>query len=285
VVSLSTGELRIDGTHAVYELRVPMYEITHVANPDVALLDHVRFAGARLVSSSCNSEGDDYVCIANYDFPRPMDRVNVECTLYQITVPNHVHMLRAIAGRNADQVRFDQSATRAELRLKPASAPEDLIIDLGTGAWRAIASPAPLFLLALVLAARSSREAVLLALMYLAGEWCMRPLAPRIPWPLAPRFVEAAMALTVAYLAVEILTLPKAGKRWLIVLVLGCFHGLYYASFPVTYLAGATFIQAALIAILAWAALRWSTPGIRRTSAAVLLAGGIGWFVLRLMRP
>jgi hypothetical protein len=284
VVSMSTGELRVDGTSAVYELRMPMYEVAHVTNPETALIDHVHFDGARLVSSVCHQEDDTYVCIANYEFPKTLDRVNVDCTLYQITVPNHVHLLRAIQGPNSDQAVFDQNVPRAEVRFRPPSPLEVILRGVAEGMWRAIATPAILFLIALAIAARSAKEAVLLAAMYLAGEWLTRPIAPRIPWPLAPRFIEAAMALTVAYLAVEILTLPKAGKRWAVVLVLGLFHGLYFASFPASYLTGATLIQVALIGLLAWLALRFSTPLLHRITAILLLLASVAWFVLRLAR-
>lgn len=284
VVSMSTGELRVDGTLAVYELRMPMYEIAHVANPETALIDHVHFAGARLISSACHQEGDTYVCIANYKFAGPIDRVEVDCALYQVTVPNHVHLLRAIQGPNSDQAVFDQNVPRAEVRFRPPSPMEVLLRGIAEGMWRAIASPAVLFLIALAIAARSGREAALLAAMYLAGEWLTRPIAPRIPWPLSPRFIEAAMALTVAYLAVEILALPKAGKRWAVVLVLGLFHGLYFASFPASYLTGASLIQAILIAILAWLALRFSTQMIHRIATVLLLLASLAWFVLRLVR-
>jgi hypothetical protein len=284
VVSMSTGELRVDGTLAVYELRMPMYEVAHVASPETALIDHVHFAGAHRTSSACHQEDDTYVCIANYEFPAPVDRVQVECALYQITVPNHVHLLRAVKGPNSDQAVFDQNVQRAELRFRPPSPMEVNLRGAAEGMGRALASPAVLFLLALALAARSAREAALLAAMYFAGEWLARPIAPRIPWPLAPRFIEAAMALTVAYLAVEILTLPKAGKRWAVVLVLGLFHGLYFASFPASYLTGATLIQVALIAILAWLALRFSTPVLHRITAILLLLASVAWFVSRLVR-
>jgi hypothetical protein len=284
VVSMSTGELRVDGPLAIYELRMPMYEVAHVANPETALIDHVHFTGARLISSACHQDDDTYVCIANYEFPASVDRVQVECTLYQITVPNHVHLLRAVKGPNSDQAVFDQNLSRAEIRFRPPSPMELVLRGIGEGMWRAIATPAILFLVALALAARSAREVALLAAMYLAGEWLTRPIAPRIPWPPAPRFIEAAMALTVAYLAVEILTLPKAGKRWAVVLVLGLFHGLYFASFPATYLAGATLIQAVLIALLAWPALRFSTPVLHRITAILLLLASLAWFVSRLAR-
>ena len=91
------------------------------------------------------------------------------------------------------------------------------------------------------------------------------------------------MALTVAYLAVEILMLPDAGKRWAVVLALGLFHGLYFAGFPATYLAGAAIAQAILIAALVLAASK--LPLIwRQRPAWALLAAGLGWFGFRLLR-
>ncbi len=283
VVSMSTGELRVDGPTAVYELRIPMYEAAHVANPQTALIDHVRFIGAHRTSSKCHEEDGTYVCVATYEFPTLIDRVEVDCTLYQVTVPNHVHLLRAVQGANSDEAVFDQTITKEEIRFRPPSRFEIASRDAAAGVHRAIASPAVLFLLILILAARSGREAVVLAAMYLAGEWIMRPIAPRIPWPLSPRFIEAAMALTVAYLALEILTLPNAGKRWAVVLVLGLFHGLYFASFPAAYLGGAAVVQAALIGGLAWVTLRFAGSMTRRVGAVLLLCAGLGWFGTRMI--
>jgi hypothetical protein len=283
VVSLSTGDLRVDGPTAEYELRMPMYEIAHVAHPETELIDHIRFDGARRTSTQCREEDGTYVCLARYEFPGLIDRLEVECTFYEITVPNHVHLLRATQGSNSDQAVFDSSFPRSELRFRPPSRGELLMRELVAGIWRAVTTPAALFLLSLVIAARSGREAVLLVAMYVAGEWLVRPLAPRIPWQLSPRFIEAAMALTVAYLAVEILTLPDAGKRWLVVLVLGLFHGLYFAAFPATYMAGAALVQAALVAALVWILARWATPVTRRAAAWVLLGAGLGWFATRLI--
>jgi hypothetical protein len=288
VVSMSTGELRVDGPTAVYELRMPIYEAAHVAKPET-LIDHIRFAGAQRTSAKCHEEEQTYVCVANYEFPGLIDRLDVECTFYQVTVPNHVHLLNATLlnpnqGPNTDEVVFDQSFPRSEIRFRPPSKFEVISREVGTGIWRAIISPAVLFLLILVVATRTPREGLLLVTMYLAGEWIMRPIAPKIPWTLSPRFIEAAMALTVAYLALEILTLPQAGSRWVVVLVLGLFHGLYFAAFPATYLAGAAGMQVALVALLVWLALKWITPASRRIYASVLLAVGLGWFVTRLIR-
>jgi len=68
-----------------------------------------------------------------------------------------------------------------------------------------------------------------------------------------------------------------------VVLALGLFHGLYFAGFPLGYLAGAAAVQAVLAALLLLAA-RWSTTAMRRASAWGLLLAGLGWFTARLIR-
>lgn len=284
VVSMSSGELNVNGTAGVYELRMPMYEVAHVTNPETALLDHIHFEGARRTSGQCHQEEATYICRATYEFSGPIDRLKVECSFYQITVPNHIHMLYAVQGPNSDQRVFDQSFPSAEVRFRPPSRLEVVTRETATGMWRAVSSPTGvLFLLSLVIASRTGYEALLLAAMFLAGEWAARPLAPQIPWVLPPRFIEAAMALTVVYLAVEILMLPEAGKRWAVVLALGLFHGLYFAGFPATYLAGAAGAQLILIAALALAARK--IPSVwRQRPAWVVLAAGLGWFGFRLIR-
>src|SRR5260370_17907224 len=49
MVSMSTGELKVDGNRAHYELRMPSYEVAHVREPEHTLLEHIRFksGGAR----------------------------------------------------------------------------------------------------------------------------------------------------------------------------------------------------------------------------------------------
>ncbi len=282
VVSMSTGELRVDGLEADYELRMPVYEVAHVANPE-ALLDHIRFVGARRVWSKCHVEEGTYVCDAHYQLAGRIDRVEVECTFYQVTVPNHVHLLHAVEGSNVDQAVFDQTTPRAELRFRPPSRFEILSREMLAGCRRFIESPASLFLLVLMIAARSAGEGVVLTVVYLAAQWAIRPLAPKIPLQFSPRFIEAAMALTVAYLALEILVAPQAAKRWMVVLALGLFHGLYFAAFPATYLAGAQIFEAAAVTLLIAAGLKWMGTRARRTGAVILLAAGLAWFTFRVL--
>ena len=105
-----------------------------------------------------------------------------------------------------------------------------------------------------------------------------------------PKFVEAAAALTVAYLAVEILLLPEAGSRWIVVGVLGVFQGLGLTEFvagsgynPVFVIGGASLAQAVML-ILLWLVTRQLNKAvmITRALACLLLGTGLLWFALRL---
>jgi hypothetical protein len=298
MVSMSTGDLKVDGNRAHYELRMPMYEVAHVHEPEHTLLDHIRFesggAWATPAGQACRPEQDTYVCTADYQFPAPVETLQVECTLASVTVPNHVHLLRAYRGDKTDQAVFDLSYTQAEIRFRPPTAFETATREISAGFMRAAGGLAPLlFLVALVLAARSRRELVVLAASFLAAEALACTIAPRITLSLSPRFIEAAAALTIAYLAFEIILLPQSSLRWLVVAVLGLFHGTYFAAFLaesgyhiVTFLSGVVICELLLIALFAFildrllrlSYLRRAVP----VAASLLLAVGIAWFFLRL---
>jgi hypothetical protein len=299
VVSMSSGDLTIEGTRAHYELRMPQYEIAHVASPERVLLEHIRFSSegrdARLLSKSCGTDGrDTYVCTADYEFAAPVERLEVECTFAAITVPNHVHLLRAAMDGKHDQGIFDISFPHATMRFRPPTPIETAVTESGAGFMRALGGAVQiLFLAALVLAARSGKELLALAGMFLAGQIASVLIVPHTAWLPAPRFVEAAAALTIAYLAVEILLLPEAGGRWLVAGALGGFHGLYFYLFlqtsgyrPGFVLAGAALAEMVAIGILALAFSRIGrvARALRpvQVSATALLVFGMAWFFLRL---
>src|SRR4029077_15918521 len=113
-----------------------------------------------------------------------------------------------------------------------------------------------LFLASLTLAARTRRELFMLVASFLVAECLACAIAPRLALRLSPRFIEAAAALTIAYLAFEIVFLPNSGMRWLVVGVLGLFHGAYFATFlaqsgyhAVAFLWGVTSAELLLIAL------------------------------------
>jgi hypothetical protein len=290
VMSMSSGDLTVDGARAHFELRMPLYEITHVPNPEHTLLQHIHFDGARMTKQECHSDSghDAYLCTADYEWPAPVDRIDVECTFPSVTVPNHVHLLRAEMGGKHDQAVFDLTFPRATLRFRPPTTAEIAITQSGAGFVRALGGSVQLvFLAALALAARSRRELLALASMFVLGQVASVAVTPRLGWQPAAQFVEVAAALTVAYLAVEILLLPKAGSRWMIAGILGAFHGLYFCLFVRTtqysaalVLAGAAIAEASAVtvfALLLSRVRRWE-----RVLAAGLLVFGVGWFLLRL---
>jgi len=300
MMSMSSGDLTLDGARAHYQLRMPLYEIAHVADPARSLLDRVHFSTggreAKRVAQSCRTDqaGAVYVCTADYDFGAPVDRVDMECTLTAVTVPNHVHLLRAEMGAKRDQAVFDLSFTHAILRFRPPTPIETAAAESGAGFIRALGGMVQLlFLAALVLAARGRRELLALTAMFLAGQIASVLAMPHTGWTPAPRFVEAAAALAIAYLAVEILLLPNAGARWLIAAVLGGFHGLYFHLFlqttgyrPSFVLAGAAAAEIVAIAILALVLSRVTRLARAlhpvQVSASALLLFGMVWFALRL---
>jgi HupE / UreJ protein len=300
VMSMSSGDLTVEGAHGHYELRMPLYEVAHIKNPESSIFENIHFWSglreARLVAKSCRTDAgaDSYLCTADYEFASPPDYVDVACTYPSITVPNHVHLLRASMSGKLDQAVFDLSFTRSTLRFRPPTPLETAVTETGAGFIRAWAGIVQLvFLAALVLAARSGKELLALAAMFVGGQIASVLIMPHTGWQLAPRFVEAAAALTVAYLAVEILLLPQAGARWLIAAVLGGFHGLYFHLFvqttsyhPGFVLAGAALAEAMAIAVLWLVFSRISriARALRpvQVSAGVLLAFGMIWFFLRL---
>jgi hypothetical protein len=300
MMSMSSGDLTLDGARGHYELHMPLYEITHIRNPETALLEHIRFSSggrdARQVTRECHADTvrDSYICIADYEFAAPVEQLSVECTFYAVTVPNHVHLLRAEMGAKRDEGIFDLSFTRATLRFRPPTPAEIVVTQAGAGFIRALGGLVQvLFLAALALAARGRRELLALAAMFLLGQVGSALIVPHTNWQPPARFVEAAAALTVAYLAVEILLLPQAGARWLVAGVLGGFHGLYFHLFLQTtgyhaglVLAGAAAAEIAAIAILAvvFRQVGRRARALRpvQVSASALLVFGMVWFFLRL---
>jgi hypothetical protein len=300
VMSMSSGDLTVEGARAHYELRMPLYEMAHVQNPERTLLDHIVFSSAgraaKLVAKDCRADStrDVYLCSADYEFAAPVESIDVECSFHAITVPNHVHLLRVEMGGKHDEGIFDMTFTHATLRFRPPTPAEIAAMQSGAGFVRALAGIVQvLFLAALVLAARGARELLALTAMFLAGQAACVLIVPYTGWQPVPRFVEAAAALTVAYLAVEILLLPQAGARWLVAAVLGGFHGLYFLLFIQTtgYGAGLVLAGAAVAEVLAVAILALVFSRVGRVAKALrpvqvaasgLLVFGLVWFAMRL---
>lgn len=302
MVSMSSSELRVTGNRATFDLRMPLYEIEHVKNPETALFTQLGFESngvqGKLLERTCREEKDDgaYRCKAAYEWPAPVEEVNAYVGFHKVTVPNHVHLLHAFREDKSDQLVFDFSNAQQLIRFRPPTAFETWMTAMGSGFARVFSSAASvLFLGCLVIAARNRRELWWIAAAFLLGEIAAALVVPHTPWNPAPKFVDAAMALTVAYLAVEILLLPEAGQRWLVAAALGSFHGLAYAVYlvgtgysPAPVLFGVTAADILLLcifALLVWKLRTWfsafAAPALR-ICASVLLVTGLAWFFLQL---
>lgn len=302
MVSMSSGDLTVAGTKATYEMRMPVYEIQHVAVPEKTLLDNIRFLSngepGRVVSRACAEDKADgsFKCNVAFEWTKPVEEVEVVCTFHQVTVPNHVHLIRAVKGEKSDQAVFDFSNTKALIKFRPPTALELWATAMGSGFARAFSSAAAvLFLACLALAARNRRELLAITGAFLVSEILSAVVVPMTPWNPAPRFVDAALALTIAYMAVEILSLPTAGHRWIVAGVLGAFHGVSYALYltatgydPLPALSGMLLANVLLIAAFAfllgrlWSGLSKMAPLANRIAASLLLIVGLVWFYQRL---
>lgn len=302
-ISMSNGFATLSGNRVEYILRMPAYEVPAGTDPR-ALLETVRFSSgfetARRLDGECRLDGANWLCAANYLFSSRPERLGVECRLYELTVPNHIHMLHARRNtRETDRAILDSAFPSATIAFRPPTGFEVALDQSGSGAMRVFRNPTQLLLLvALALAARTRREFAALILVFLLGEVAGTVALPRSGWQPSPRFAEAAAALALAYLALEALAFPEAGGRWLLGLIFGAFQAMFFSLFiaesgyaPYWVLSGAAI--GAAIAALACAAIGagigrvcGSGPWRRRlrtaTAGALTVAGG-AWFVLRLL--
>ncbi len=279
VMSVSTGDVTVTGMRVEYILRVPMYEVAQTQHPETALLDHVQFAGGRLEKGKCFQQGQSYVCAADYLFDAPVKDLDVTCTLYAVTVPNHVHMLRAKMGSREDQAFFDYTFTNSTLTFLPPSAIRKALREISEGTFRSLAGVIQLlFLASLILAARTRKELFALSTAFSGG----LIFGALIKWQPAPRFAECAAALSIAYLAVEVLFVPQGGARWIVAGILGVFQGLYLALFlggaPGYGLIGAASADLAICMVAGF----FLAGRVPKYAAYFPLLAGLSWFVFRI---
>jgi len=116
-----------------------------------------------------------------------VDRLDVECTFHSVTVPNHVHLLRAQKEGKSDQAIFDFFFLQGADPLRSAHQSGDRRhanrSGIRTRGWRLVQI---LFLATLALAARSRRELAALAGMFLLGQVCRGDYRAQDQWQPAP---------------------------------------------------------------------------------------------------
>ncbi len=297
VMSVSHGELQVSANSVRYELRMPLSEVPEGSERGKALLDafDVRVDGKAGVrtDTECQAEAGQGVlaCEAQFSFHEVPETVSVRCDYPAVVVPNHIHILKSGEGDAARQTVFDITVREAEIRFTPPTRAEILATALAAGVRRAATSPEMvLFLLALAFAARSRKELLACAAGFLGAQASVAAVAAASGWAPPARFLEAAAALTVAYVASEVLFLPESSGRWAVCGAMGCIHGLFLASFlqaakmePLYYLPGALGTEALLACGLGAVRLRFAGQRGVQLAGLLLLVGGLSWFGLRLI--
>ncbi len=302
VISMSSGFVTVSGNRVEYVLRMPAYEVA----PGKAnlLLDHIRFTSGfesgRRTEGECHSDpaSSTYLCAADYQFSKPIDRLGVDCTFYEVTVPNHIQMLRAEKDGKHDEAILDSAFPAATFAFRPPTVAEQAIDQSISGAMRVWTNAAQvLLLIAIALGARTGREFALSLAAFLTGECAGTAILLHTAWQPPLRFAEAAVALALAYLSLEILAFPKSGGRWLLALAFGAFESMLFALFlsdsgyrPVWVLSGASFAAVSvglLCALEGFAVTRFGLAGryrnaLRKAAACALGATGVIWFIFRL---
>lgn len=300
-MSMSNGDLRLDGNEAVLTVDLPAYEVQQLDDPEAAVIGAfaVRVEGSALtrLQAECAPDNDEarYVCTVRYELPEETAVLEVQCDLADAVVANHVHVLRAVSPGGAEQRVFDYASRTHRFRFETMGFLERWSSEAWAGAVRIFLGPAQvLFLLALVVAARGREELLTMGAAFLATLAVAAAVVSVIAWQPPPGFLDAAGALTIAYLAVETLTLPDAGGRWLVAGGMGAFHGLYFGVFlqqaPMLTMAVllGVFLASILLLSLAYSVFtrldRVFNAGVLRKISAVFLGFvGIGWFMSGLI--
>jgi hydrogenase/urease accessory protein HupE len=165
--------------------------------------------------------------------PRPPRGLRAEIDLFRDRNP--LHRDTATVLWNAEPPRVFVSGPEASVwTIEPASVrrPSVIAAFVREGARHILGGLDHLaFLLALLLAARSLRSLVATITAFTAAHSLTLALAALDVLRLPSRAVELAIALSIAYVALENLLAPRSSARWIEAFLFGLVHGLGFASF------------------------------------------------------
>jgi hypothetical protein len=329
-VGLSSGEYRVDGRVVLGEIGMaerelarwlPALDGNHDGSIDAEELTAGRgavadaFTGGLTVSAdgrSCPgaldrawiSEGDGgAVFLVRFTCAQVPVRLTLTARILDALAPGHHHMARLYRAGKADTTVLDRAHQTWTVGGPGAKSGAGLAwATLKLGVEHILSGADHLvFLLGLILVGGTLRSLVGVVTAFTLAHSITLALAALSIFAPSPRFVEPAIALSIAYVGLENLFVKDASRRWRITFPFGLVHGFGFAgalreiALPrgqvpialVSFNLGVELGQLAVLSIalpltLAVRNARWfGDRGVKLLSVAIAL-GGLVLFVLRL---
>ena len=331
-VGVSSGEYRLLGNvlhgdigMAARELArwLPTIDTDHDGSIDAEELTAGRAAVARAVVDGVTVSADAKACPGTlvgawaleaeggvafqvrYQCPEVPERVTMAFPLLDGLASGHRHMARLFRAGKAQVMVLDRSHAAWDLDdgAAPAAAWSTAWSMVKLGVEHILTGYDHLiFLLGLIIVGGSLRSLVAVVSAFTLAHSITLALAATGVLAPSPRFVEPAIALSIAYVGIENLFVKDASRRWRITFPFGLIHGfgfagalreigLPHAQVPVALVSfnlgvelGQLGVLAIALPVVMWArrAPQFGERGVRAVSSTIALAGLV-LFVVRLV--
>ncbi len=285
---------------------------------------HVTAGGAAcapVLTGAGLTEADGLNVDGRFDCATGGQAFEVDVTLLDELSHGHRHVARAVGATTHDEVLYKGHATFAIAPLAGAGAAEPAPSGAAepasatreggaTAAWAFFKMGIEhiltgydhlVFLFGLVLLRARTKELLAVVTAFTVAHSITLAVAVLGIFSPSPKFVEPAIALSIAYVGIENFFVKNGSKRWRITFPFGLIHGFGFAgalqeihlptsqvpaalvSFNLGVEAGQLFAMSLVLPMVMLIRQKeWFEPkGVRVLSAAVALAGGL-WFVLRV---
>jgi hydrogenase/urease accessory protein HupE len=325
--SLTTAEIAVSGKKAAIQLKVSAHDLAVALGIETDLLTPVpkaafeqrskllaRYLQERLSilaqNTPCPSRQpavnysllpEDLLLFMEYDCSAVIEQLSVNYLLFFDIDLSHRSLGRIILPHGEEKFLFDRSLTHFALEVAqpPARSWEALfgrVLILGVE-HILFGYDHILFLLALLVVSKNLWQMVKVASAFTVAHSITLALAWYGIVDLPSRLVESAIAVSIAFVAIENIVSRRFGHRWLLAGAFGLVHGLGFYSalrdlglgqsdMAITLLAFNLGVEIGQIAVIAmvygpirwWSRQRWYRQSARACSAIILLVAS--WWVV-----
>jgi len=330
--SLTTAEVSVSGKEVTFRLKVSAHDLAVALGIETDLVTPVsmaafearkkvlfRYIQDRLAihaqNAPCSSQPpvvdysqlpDDLLLVVDFNCSEPVEQLTVNYRLFFDIDSSHRSLGRLILPGSEEQFLFDRSFTRLELEIAKPLAQSlasrfGRIFLLGVE-HILIGYDHILFLLALLIVSAHFWQMVKVATAFTVAHSITLALAWYGIVDFPGRIVEIAIAISIAYVAIENIVSQRFGHRWLLAGGFGLVHGLGFysalrdmglgqADMATTLLAFNLGVETGQIAVIAlvytplawWKNQQWYRSSTRACSMLILLVAS-WWVIERIFR-